>query len=108
MAIWPSWKSSNRAPAADIIHMWQIAAFCRKPGSDRHGRNLPLAAMDVEAAAVAGGGISDGNTGITGPLLAVLVLAIPARNRRTALSDVGEGSPASLLMASMAHALCFV
>ena len=53
-------------------------------------------------------GISDGNTGITGPLLAVLVLAIPAWNKRTALSDVGEGKPASLLMASMAHALCFV
>ena len=64
--------------------------------------------MDVGTAAVEGSGILDGNTGITGTPLAVLVLAVPARNRHTALSDVGEGKPASLLKASMVHALCLV
>ena len=88
--------------------MWHIAAFCRSVGSDRHGRNLPLATMDAGAAADEGSGISDGKIGATGPLFAILVLAIPAQNKHIALSVVGEGNPASLLIASMVHARSFV
>ena len=50
--IWPSWKLSNRVPAADIIHMWLNAVFCRRAGTDQHGRDLPWVVMDVDTAAV--------------------------------------------------------
>jgi len=40
--IWPSWKSSNRAPAADIIHMWRIAAFVADPGLTGRAEICPL------------------------------------------------------------------